>query len=182
MAQPDTERAEATLEQLRSDVRPALARVHDRPAASLFFEVRRVRDHMYAALDRKLWPRDQSEVYFLLGYVNSLMVIAADGLDNSATAEELARAGLAYALAIGHRPLGAYGRPIPKIKPTKYSCHVRLMGFMKRRRTRASGHGPAGRDTAYPLSRAVSSATAFSTSAPGFPVSYAPASCTMKVT
>jgi hypothetical protein len=98
---------EATLEQLRSDVVRLSHEYMTGQPLPLFFEMRRVRDQMYAALDRKLWPRDQSELYFLLGCVNSLMATAADGLGNSAAAEELARAGLAYALAIDHRPLAA---------------------------------------------------------------------------
>ena len=98
---------EATLEQLRSEVVRLSHEYMTGQPLPLFFEMRRVRDQMYAALDRKLWPRDQSELYFLLGCVNSLMATAADGLGNSAAAEELARAGLAYALAIDHRPLAA---------------------------------------------------------------------------
>jgi hypothetical protein len=98
---------EATLEQLRSDVVRLSHEYMTGQPLPLFFEMRRVRDQMYGALDRKLWPRDQSELYFLLGCVNSLMATAADGLGNSAAAEELARAGLAYALAIDHRPLAA---------------------------------------------------------------------------
>src|SRR5215469_1223760 len=98
---------EATLEQLRSDVVRLAHEYMTGQPLPLFFEMRRVRDRMYTALDRKLWPRDQSELYFLLGCVNSLMATAADGLGNSAAAEELARAGLAYALAIDHRPLAA---------------------------------------------------------------------------
>lgn len=98
---------EATLEQLRSDVVRLSREYMTGQPLPLFFEMRRVRDQMYAALDRKLWPRDASEIYFLLGCVNSLMATAADGLGNSAAAEELARAGLAYALAIDHRPLAA---------------------------------------------------------------------------
>src|SRR5258708_6012148 len=98
---------EATLEQLRSEVVRLSHEYMTGQPLPLFFEMRRVRDQMYAALDRKLWPRDQSELYFLLGCVNSLMATAADGLGNSAAAEELARAALAYALAIDHRPLAA---------------------------------------------------------------------------
>ncbi len=98
---------EATLEHLRAEV---VRLSHDYMTGeplTLFFEMRRVRDQIYAALDRKLWPRDQSDLYFLLGCLNSLMATAADGLGNTAAAEELARAGLAYALAIDHRPLSA---------------------------------------------------------------------------
>jgi hypothetical protein len=45
---------------------------------------------------------------FLLGCVNNLMADAADGLGNSPQPRNWGRAGLAYALAIGHRPLTAH--------------------------------------------------------------------------
>jgi len=50
---------------------------------TLFFEMRRARDQIYSALDRKLWPRDQSDLYFLLGCLNYLMASAADSLGNT---------------------------------------------------------------------------------------------------
>ncbi len=96
---------EATLEQLRAEVIRLSHEYMTGEPLPLFFEMRRVRDQMYTVIDRKLWPRDQTDLYFLLGCVNSLMACAAEGLGNPAAAEELARAGLAYALAIGHRPL-----------------------------------------------------------------------------
>jgi len=62
---------------------------------------------MHDALDRRMWPRDATQLYFLLGCVNCLMANVASDLDNPQAAEELARAGWAYAVAIDHRPLMA---------------------------------------------------------------------------
>jgi hypothetical protein len=72
--------------------------------------MRRVRGRLYTALDRRIWPRDQTEVYFLLGALSALMADAANDLGSPAAGEELARAGTAYATAIDHRPLKAWLR------------------------------------------------------------------------
>jgi transcriptional regulator with XRE-family HTH domain len=98
---------EATLEQLRADVE-RLSRNHmtGEPFA-VFQEMRLVRSRIYMALDRQLWPRDQTELYFLLSLLHALMAAAANGLGNRQAAEELIRAGWAYAVAIDHRPLMA---------------------------------------------------------------------------
>jgi hypothetical protein len=98
---------EATLEQLQAEVTRLSREYMTGEPLPLFFEMRRVRDQMHEVIDRRLWPRDQADLYFLLGCMNSLMANAAEGLGNSAAADELARAGLAYALAIDHRPLAA---------------------------------------------------------------------------
>jgi len=98
---------EATLEQLRADVIRLSRDYMTGPPLPLFFEMRRVRSRMHAALDRRLWPRDQVELYFLLACLNGLMAIAADDLGSPVGAEELVRAGWAYAVAIDHRPLMA---------------------------------------------------------------------------
>lgn len=101
---------EATLEQLRADVtRIAHAYVTGEPFP-LFREMRRVRARIYAALDRRLWPRDATELYFLLGGLNGLMANAANDLGYPQAADELARAGWAYAVAIDHRPLMGFLR------------------------------------------------------------------------
>jgi hypothetical protein len=98
---------EATLEQLRADVvRLSRDYMHGEPLP-LFMEMRRVRNRLHAALDRHLWPRDQSDLYFLLGCLNGLMSCAARDLGSRQAAEELARAGWAYAVVIEHRPLQA---------------------------------------------------------------------------
>ena len=73
----------------------------------LFQEMRRVRDRMYVALDRRLWPRDQTDLYLLLGCQNCLMAAAVDDLGYPNASEELIRAGWAYAIAIDHKPLMA---------------------------------------------------------------------------
>ena len=99
---------DASLEQLRSDViRLSHGYMTGEPFA-LFQEMRRVRDRMYAALDRRLWPRDQTDLYMLLGCLNCLMAAAADDdLGHPSASEELIRAGWAYAVAIDHKPLMA---------------------------------------------------------------------------
>jgi hypothetical protein len=98
---------DSTLEQMRADViRLSAASMTGEPFA-MFGEMRRVRDRIYAALERRLWPRDASELYLLLGCLNNLMAVAAEGLGYPQAAEELLRAGWAYAVAIDHRPLMA---------------------------------------------------------------------------
>jgi tetratricopeptide (TPR) repeat protein len=101
---------EATFEQLRADV-TRLARLSDmgEPLA-VFLDMRRVRDRIYRLLDRRIWPREQTDLFFLLGCLNGLMGIAANRLGYPDAAEELNRAGWAYANVIDHRPLMAWMR------------------------------------------------------------------------
>jgi transcriptional regulator with XRE-family HTH domain len=96
---------EATFEQLRADV-VRLSQLTDagEPFA-VFLDMRRVRDRIYRLLDRRLWPREQTDLYFLLACLNDLMGNAAVRLGYPDAAEELIRAGWAYATAIDHRPL-----------------------------------------------------------------------------
>jgi transcriptional regulator with XRE-family HTH domain len=96
---------EATLEQFRADVTRLAHDYLTGDPFPLFQEMRRVRGRMYAALDRRLWPRDETELYLMLGALNGLMANAAQDLGYSAAAEELLRSGWAYAIAIDHRPL-----------------------------------------------------------------------------
>jgi hypothetical protein len=98
---------EATLEQLRSDVTRLSREYMTGEPFPLFLEMRRVRARMHDALDRRMWPRDATQLYFLLGCVNCLMANVASDLDSPQAAEELARAGWAFAVAIDHRPLMA---------------------------------------------------------------------------
>jgi hypothetical protein len=101
---------EATLEQLRADVVRLSHEFMTSEPLPLFLEMRRVRTRIYAALDRRLWPRDQTELYFQLGVLSCLMAAAASDLGYPQAGEELARAGWAYATAIDHRPLMAHLR------------------------------------------------------------------------
>jgi len=100
----------ATLEQLHADVTRLSQQSMTGEPFPLFREMRRVRNRMYAALDRNLWPRDQAELYFLLAATNALMSTVADDLGYRSAAEELARAGWAYAVVIDHRPSMAFLR------------------------------------------------------------------------
>jgi hypothetical protein len=67
--------------------------------------MRRVRNRIAEALDRRQWPRDAAELYLLAGCLSALMAAAAVNLGYPAAAEELTRAGWAYAAIIDHRPL-----------------------------------------------------------------------------
>jgi transcriptional regulator with XRE-family HTH domain len=114
---------EVTLEQVRADVERVSREYMTGQPLVLFFEMRRVRDRMHAALERRLWPRDTTDLHFLLGCVNCLMATAAKVLRYPSAASELERAGQVYAAGIGNRPLMArlrlasaqaaylYGRP-----------------------------------------------------------------------
>jgi transcriptional regulator with XRE-family HTH domain len=96
---------EATFEQLRADVVRLSHLTDTGEPFPVFMDLRRVRARIYRLLDRRLWPREQTDLYFLLGCLNGLMGLAANRLGYSDAAEELIRAGWAYAIAIDHRPL-----------------------------------------------------------------------------
>src|SRR6266567_3367222 len=100
----------ATLEQLRADVVRLSRLTNTGEPFPQFTELRRLRGRIYRLLDRRLWPREQTDLYFLLGCLNGLMSIPANQLGYPDAAEELNRAGFAYANAIDHRPLMAWLR------------------------------------------------------------------------
>jgi hypothetical protein len=96
---------DVTFGQLRADVM-RLSRLTDSGSSlSAFLEARRVRDRIYRLLNRGLWPREQADLYFLLGCVHALMGLNANQLGYPDAAEELLRAGWAYAHAIDHNSL-----------------------------------------------------------------------------
>ena len=98
---------EATLEQFRADVMSLSVQYMTGETYGLFKEMRRVRDRIAEALDRRQWPRDAAELYLLAGCLSALMAAAATNLGYPQAAEELTRAGWAYATIIDHRPLMA---------------------------------------------------------------------------
>jgi tetratricopeptide (TPR) repeat protein len=98
---------EATFEQLRADVTRLAHLTDSGDSFAVFLDLRRVRDRIYRILETRLWPREQSDLYFFLGCVNGLMARLANQLGYPDAAAELNRAGWAYAHAIGHRPLMA---------------------------------------------------------------------------
>jgi transcriptional regulator with XRE-family HTH domain/tetratricopeptide (TPR) repeat protein len=94
-----------TFEQLRADL-TRLSRLSDTgDPFPVFLDMRRVRARIYRLLDRHLWPREQTDLYFLLGCLNGLMGVTATRLGYYDAAEELIRAGTVYADAIDHRRL-----------------------------------------------------------------------------
>src|SRR5713226_858781 len=86
---------DTTLEQRRADVTRLSRDYMTGEPFPLFLEMRRVRSRMHDALDRRMWPRDATDLYLLLGCLNGLMAIAAKALGYLSAAEELARAGWA---------------------------------------------------------------------------------------
>jgi transcriptional regulator with XRE-family HTH domain len=98
---------EATLEQFRADVTHLSVQYLTGEPATLFMEMRRVRNRITEALDRRQWPRDAAELYLLAGCLSALMAAAAVNLGYPEAAGELTRAGWAYATIIDHHPLMA---------------------------------------------------------------------------
>lgn len=96
-----------TLEQFRADVTRLSRDYMTGDPLPLFREMRRVQGRMHDVLDRRIWPKDATELYFLLGCINSLMACVAADLGYPVAAEELSRAGWAYAVVIDQRPLMA---------------------------------------------------------------------------
>ncbi len=109
---------ETTLEQLRADL-IRLSRLSDTGSPlPAFLDMRRVRDRIYRLLDRNMWPREQTDLHFLLGCINGLMGVTATRLGYPDAAEEMIRAGYASALAIDHWPLRGMLRA--KLSDTMY--------------------------------------------------------------
>ncbi|MGH3191212.1 MAG: hypothetical protein ACRDOL_28995, partial [Streptosporangiaceae bacterium] len=98
---------EATLEQFRADVTRLSADYLTGQTFDLFTQMRRVRNRIGEALDRRQWPRDSAELYLLAGCLSALMAAAATNLGYPQEAEELTRSGWVYATIIDHRPLMA---------------------------------------------------------------------------
>jgi transcriptional regulator with XRE-family HTH domain len=96
---------DATLEQLRADLVRLSHESDTGQPLSVFLDLRRVRERVYQLLERRLWPAEQTDLYFSLGVINGLMGLTANRLGYPDPAEELIRSGWAYATAIDHRPL-----------------------------------------------------------------------------
>ena len=96
---------DATLEQLQADLVRLAHESDTSQPFNVFLDLRRVRERVYQLLDRRLWPGEQADLYFILGVINGLMGVTADRLGYADSAEELIRSGWAYATAIDHRPL-----------------------------------------------------------------------------
>jgi hypothetical protein len=96
---------EATLEQLRADLARLSGLCDTGAPLPAFLDMRRVRDRIYRLLDRRARPRDEAELYFLLGCLHELMGLTANRLGYPDAAEELLRTGWAYANVIDHNAL-----------------------------------------------------------------------------
>ena len=96
---------EATLEQLRADLARLSGLCDTGAPLPAFLDMRQVRDRIYRLLDRRPRPRDEADLYFLLGCLHELMGLTANRLGYPDAAEELLRAGWAYANVIDHNAL-----------------------------------------------------------------------------
>jgi hypothetical protein len=96
---------EATLEQLREDLVRLSGLSSTGAPFPAFLDMRRVRDRIYRLLDRRQRPREEADLYFLAGCLNGLMGLTANRLGYPDAAEELIRAGWAYANVIDHNAL-----------------------------------------------------------------------------
>jgi hypothetical protein len=96
---------EATLEQLRADLARLSGLCDTGTPLPAFLDMRQVRERMYRLLDRRARPRDEAELYFLLGCLHELMGLTANRLGYPDAAEELLRTGWAYANVIDHNAL-----------------------------------------------------------------------------
>ena len=98
------------MEQLRADVRRLSAELMTAEPLASFLEMRRVRARIFRVLDQQLWPRDQANLYFLLGCLAEPDGGRRLGPRLPAGCRGTARSGWAYATAIDHRPLMAHLR------------------------------------------------------------------------
>jgi hypothetical protein len=96
---------EATLEQLHADLSRLSSLSSTGAPLPAFQDMRRIRDRVYRLLDRRQRPREQADLYFLAGCLNGLMGINANRLGYPDAAEEMLRAGWAYANVIDHNAL-----------------------------------------------------------------------------
>jgi len=96
---------EATLEQLRADLARLSGLCDTGTPLPVFLDLRQVRGRIYRLLDRRARPRDEAELYFLLGCLHELMGLTANRLGYPDAAEELLRTGWAYANVIDHNAL-----------------------------------------------------------------------------
>jgi hypothetical protein len=98
------------IEQLRAEVAQASVAFMTAEPVPALLEMRQLRNRIYAILDQRIYPSDTTELYLLSGVLSGLMAVAVSDLGFPQSAEELTRAGWAYATVIDHRPLMAHLR------------------------------------------------------------------------
>jgi hypothetical protein len=101
---------DATIEQLHVEVTELSAAFMTAEPLPALLELRQLRNRIYGVLDQRMYPRDLTELYFLCGVLSCLMAVAVSDLGFPQSAEELTRAGWAYATVIDHKPLMAHLR------------------------------------------------------------------------
>lgn len=102
----------SALEQLHAQAQRAARAYYSTPPMHLFTDLVRLRDTVYAQLDRTHKPRQQAELYLVAGQVCGLLSSVSWDLGHPDVAEEQARAAHAYGSVIDHPSLQAWARAL----------------------------------------------------------------------
>lgn len=102
----------AALEHLHAQARRAARAYFTTPPLVLFTELVRLRTVVRDQLDRTCKPRQEAELYLVLGQVSGLLASASTALGQWDAAEEQARAAHTYGRIIDHPSLCAWARAL----------------------------------------------------------------------
>lgn len=100
------------LEQLHADVRRAARRYFSEPPLKQFADLVRLRSLVCDQLDRTRKPRQEAELYLILGQVSGLLSSVSTALGHLEAAEEQARAAFTYGRIIDQPSLCAWARAL----------------------------------------------------------------------
>ncbi|HEX7308742.1 hypothetical protein [Lentzea sp.] len=102
----------SALEQLHAEAQRAARAYYVTPPLHLLGDLVRLRDTVYAQLDRTHKPRQQAELYLIAGQVCGLLSSVSWDLGHPDVAEEQARAAHTYGSVIDHPSLQAWARAL----------------------------------------------------------------------
>lgn len=102
----------AALEQLHADAQSAARSYFTAPPLALFADLVQLRTTVCDQLDRTRKPRQEAELYLLLGQVSGLLSSVSTALGYLKAAEEHARAAFTYGRIIDHASLCAWARAL----------------------------------------------------------------------
>jgi hypothetical protein len=100
------------LEQLHSEARRAATAYLSTPPLVLFADLLRLRDVVRDQLDRTRKPRQEAELYLILGQISGLLASVSTALGFLDAAEEQARTAFTYGRIIDHPSLCAWARAL----------------------------------------------------------------------
>jgi tetratricopeptide (TPR) repeat protein len=102
----------SALEQLHAEARRAARAYFSAPPLALFADLIRLRALVRDQLDRTRKPRQEAELYLILGQVSGLLASVSTALGHLDAAEEQARAAHTYGRIIDHPSLCAWARAL----------------------------------------------------------------------